>query len=81
MFIVLEGVDGSGKSTQAKLLFENLKKANPDREVILTREPGGSKGAEEIRKLILGELMPTGGHQRQNFSSSTQPGVTMWKRP
>lgn len=54
MFIVLEGVDGSGKSTQAKLLFENLKKANPDREVILTREPGGSKGAEEIRKLILG---------------------------
>ncbi|WP_417250052.1 dTMP kinase [Celeribacter sp.] len=51
MFITLEGIDGSGKSTQAKLLAEALRTQGHD--VILTREPGGSKGAEEIRALVL----------------------------
>ena len=51
LFIVFEGVEGCGKSFQSKKLFNNLKKKNFD--VILTREPGGTKSAELIRNLIL----------------------------
>lgn len=54
MFIVFEGGDGSGKSTQSKILVESLKAKYPDRDVIWTREPGGTPGAEEIRALLLG---------------------------
>lgn len=50
-FITFEGIDGSGKSTQAKLLAETLGKHGHD--VLLTREPGGSTGAEQIRALVL----------------------------
>jgi dTMP kinase len=50
-FITFEGIDGSGKSTQARMLAETLRAQ--DHEVILTREPGGSPGAEEIRRLVL----------------------------
>lgn len=51
MFLSFEGIDGSGKSTQARLLAEHLR--GQGREVVLTREPGGSPGAEEIRALLL----------------------------
>ncbi|EEB84141.1 dTMP kinase [Roseobacter sp. GAI101] len=50
-FISFEGIDGSGKSTQTKILKESLEALGYD--VILTREPGGSPGAEEIRALVL----------------------------
>ena len=50
-FISFEGIDGCGKSTQAKILSDEL--TTHGKKVLLTREPGGSKGAEEIRNLLL----------------------------
>ena len=50
-FWSFEGIDGSGKSTQARLLADTLRLSG--HEVVLTREPGGSAGAEEIRRLVL----------------------------
>lgn len=50
-FITLEGGEGSGKSTQTRLLKDQLEKHGLD--VVLTREPGGSQGAEEIRNLLV----------------------------
>ena len=51
MFITFEGVDGSGKSTQARALHRHLVASGVD--AVLTREPGGSPGAEDIRALVL----------------------------
>lgn len=51
LFISLEGIDGSGKSTQGRRLAEALRARG--QAVSLTREPGGSPGAEEIRRLVL----------------------------
>jgi dTMP kinase len=53
VFISLEGVDGSGKSTQARLLAEAL-----GGETIAIREPGGTEAAEEIRKLLTDTTLP-----------------------
>ena len=50
-FITFEGIEGSGKSFQSKKLYNNLKKYKI--KPILTREPGGTIGAEKIRKIIL----------------------------
>ena len=54
IFIVLEGGDGTGKSTQAKLIAEYLEN-NGFSSVVLTREPGGVDTAEKIRDIILNE--------------------------
>lgn len=51
-FIALEGGEGAGKSTQARLLAEALQKIG--QTCVITREPGGTPGAEAIRGLLLG---------------------------
>jgi dTMP kinase len=55
MFVTFEGLDGSGKSTQAELLVERLEADGQD--VVATREPGGTELGERIRDLVL-----HGGH-------------------
>ncbi|MEO0693540.1 MAG: dTMP kinase, partial [Pseudomonadota bacterium] len=51
LFVTFEGIDGSGKSTQSRRLAAHL--AALGRDPVLTREPGGSDGAEEIRRLLV----------------------------
>ena len=51
MFITFEGIEGCGKTTQAKLLYEWL--LDRGKEAVLTREPGGTPAAEELREFIL----------------------------
>ena len=53
MFISLEGIDGSGKTTQAKLLAEEL-----GSDAILVREPGGTPASERIRELLADPAIP-----------------------
>ena len=61
-FVTIEGCEGTGKSTQIRLLEKNLKKKI---KIKSTREPGGSFGAEQIRKLIFKS-------KRQNWSPITE---------
>ena len=52
MFVTFEGLDGSGKSTQAELLGAHLEAKG--RDVVVTREPGGTELGEKVRELVLG---------------------------
>lgn len=63
-FITFEGGEGAGKSTQARLLVERLQAAGLT--VVLTREPGGSEGAEALRNLLV-----TGDRDRWSPTAET----------
>ena len=67
LFIVFEGVEGSGKSYQCKKLLSNLKTKKIS--TILTREPGGTKSAELIRNLILKDYFNKS--QKEKFDKYT----------
>ncbi len=66
-FIVFEGIEGCGKSFQSKKLYINLQKKKF--KTVLTREPGGTKNAEEIRKLILSDYF--GKKEKKKFDRYT----------
>ena len=51
MFVSFEGLDGSGKTTQAELLAEALRQE--ERDVVMTREPGGTPLGEQVRSILL----------------------------
>ena len=57
LFVAFEGVEGVGKSTQAQLLAQRIR-SELNREAVLTREPGGTPLAEELRKLVLDANAP-----------------------
>ncbi|HAH96343.1 MAG TPA: dTMP kinase [Firmicutes bacterium] len=83
LFIVLEGPDGTGKSTLAKLLVADLRSLGHD--VVATREPGGTPLGQKIRELILNSKGPDLGHcsemllyaadRAQNISEIVQPAL------
>ena len=62
LFIVFEGVEGCGKSYQSKKLQKNLQRIGVSS--ILTREPGGTRGAESIRSLILKDYFNKGNKEK-----------------
>jgi dTMP kinase len=68
VFVTFEGPDGSGKSTQAELLRAAL--AAEGREVVLTREPGGTELGERIRELLLDEGKMSAWAEAALFASS-----------
>ncbi len=83
-FIVFEGVDGAGKGVQSRLLHQAVSASGLD--VILTREPGGSPGAEEIRRLIvegdadrwddMTELLLIYAARRSHILETIKPSIT-----
>lgn len=52
-FISFEGIDGAGKSTHIEAFGKLLQERYPNREVVMTREPGGTSLGEQLRKLLL----------------------------
>jgi len=56
-FISFEGIDGAGKSTHIESFQKLLQQRYPDREVVLTREPGGTRLGEQLRELLLNSPM------------------------
>lgn len=65
LFITFEGLDGSGKTTQIKLLNDYLKKKGFD--VVLTIEPGGTEIGKKIRKILLDKGNPDISHKTETF--------------
>ena len=69
IFVTFEGIEGSGKSYQCRKLYTNLRKKNLS--AILTREPGGTKSAEKIRKVILDDYFHPDSKEKFNKYTDT----------
>ena len=79
MFVTLEGIDGSGKTTQAALLAEWLRGGG--REVLLLREPGGTPLGERLREVLLGGPAMTGWAEVALFAAARAELVERVIRP
>ena len=69
LFITFEGIEGSGKSYQSRKLYKNIKRKNMS--AILTREPGGTTSAEEIRDVILKDYFRHSSKEKFNKYTDT----------
>jgi len=69
LFVTFEGIEGSGKSYQSRKLYKSIKKRKIP--AILTREPGGTEGAEKIRKIILEDYFYPNSKLRFNKYTDT----------
>ena len=69
LFVTFEGIEGSGKSYQSRKLYKSIKKRKIP--AILTREPGGTAGAEKIRKIILEDYFYPNSKLRFNKYTDT----------
>jgi dTMP kinase len=79
MFVTFEGIDGSGKSTQAELLRASL--VAQGREVVAMREPGGTPLGEEIRRLLLDGPEPSVWAEAALFAAARAELVERVIRP
>jgi dTMP kinase len=79
VFVTFEGVDGSGKSTQARLLGEHLSALG--REVVATREPGGTELGERVRELVLNGPQMAAWAEAALFAASRAEHVAEVIRP
>jgi len=71
VFITLEGIDGTGKSTQLRLLVERLRKSGC--RVRATREPGGTRIGEQVRRILLRDLLFNSTKADSTKSGATGP--------
>jgi len=69
IFVTFEGIEGSGKSYQCRKLYKSLRKKNLS--VVLTREPGGTTGAEKIREVILEDYFHQNSKEKFNKYTDT----------
>lgn len=79
MFVTFEGLDGAGKTTQVELLRERLEQEG--REVVATREPGGTELGERIRELLLGGVPVAPWAEATLFAASRAQHVAEVIRP
>ena len=79
MFVTFEGLDGSGKTTQAELLAEHLRESGAD--VVATREPGGTPLGERIREVLLEGDAISGWAEAALFAAARAELVAQVIRP